>query len=190
MTDDHDPRLPDLRVPGLGRGVRPVRAPRGVRRVDDATRVYRDAERAPSRPAPTDASRLLVGQIMSHPVITLPRGARAGTAAALMDERGFRHLPIVDANDRLVGLVAQSDLFRLARARPAAWAEAEVGEAMTAEVLALTPDQSLNAAAQVLAARHLAGGPVIDPARRPVGFLSARDLLQVLVNRAPLTLWV
>lgn len=190
MSDERDPRLPDLRVPGIGRGVRPVGAPRPTRRIDDATRVYRDAERAPTRPRPTDAGRLLVGQIMSRPVITLPRGARAGTAAALMDERRFRHMPIVDANERLVGLVSQSDLFRLVRARPAEWAEVEVGEVMTAEVVTLTPDQSLHAAAQLLAARHLYGGPVVDPTRRPVGFLSARDLLQVMVNRAPLTLWV
>lgn len=195
MGDGFDPTTDRLRASAAERPVRPVqhveRAPAARPSVapDEAARAYREVERPPGPARATDATHLYVRQIMSHPVLTLPSDASAGDAAALMDDRGFRHVPVVDADGRLAGLVAESDLFRAARRSPA-WQALPLARVMVADVLTLTPDMTLHAAAQRLARRGLAGGPVVDPQRRPVGFLSARDLLAVLVQRAPLTLWV
>jgi CBS domain-containing protein len=48
---------------------------------------------------------------MSTPVITIPPGASLMTAARLLHEHDVRHLPVVDARGRLVGIVARRDLL-------------------------------------------------------------------------------
>lgn len=190
MADPFDPtvdavrRAPAARIPA----VRPTAALRPAAR-DDAARAYREMEKPAGPARPTDAGQVLVRQIMTSPVITLPLDAAAGEAAAVMDERRIRHVPVVGPDGRLAGLVAESDLFRAARAG-SRWAEAPLQSIMVADVLTLAPDDTLHEAARRLSRRGLAGGPVTDPRGRPVGFLSARDLLAVLVQRAPLTLWV
>jgi len=155
----------------------------------DAARAYRQVEEPAAQPRPTDAGSLLVGQIMNHPVLTLPIDATAEAASTLMAERGIRHVPVVASDGRLAGLVVESDLFAAARG-DRQWARRSLQSVMIAEVVTLSPEMSLREAARRLADRGHAGAPVVGPDERPVGFLSARDLLSVLVKRAPLTLWV
>ena len=57
-------------------------------------------------------SEVRVGEIMSRDVVTLPATAGLAEAAELMRDHVFRRLPIVDADGRLVGLVAADDLLR------------------------------------------------------------------------------
>ncbi len=192
MADDFDPTIDAVRRPPAARipAVRPAAAlrPSAAAR-DEAAKAYRQVEKPPGPARPTDASQVLVRQIMTSPVHTLPLGATAGEAAGLMESRRIRHVPIVGPDGRLAGLVAESDLFRIAR-RESGWPTRPLEAVMVADVLTLAPDDTLHAAAGRLSQRGLAGGPVTDPVGRPVGFLSARDLLAVLVQRAPLTLWV
>ncbi|MCB9553745.1 MAG: CBS domain-containing protein [Myxococcales bacterium] len=126
---------------------------------------------------------------MSRPAVTLPLAATAGDAADTMARHGFRHLPVVAPDDRLVGLVAASDLFTAAQRDPD-WRAASIEALMATEVVTLTPEMSLHAAARLLSRRGHGGGPVLDPHHHPIGYLSARDLLAVLITRIPLTLWV
>src|SRR5688572_20147427 len=50
--------------------------------------------------------------VMSSPVLTIRASESVATAMALARSRGFRRLPIVDADGFLVGLVTQSDFLR------------------------------------------------------------------------------
>ncbi len=52
----------------------------------------------------------VVGQIMSRPAITAHADAHIISLIPLFTEHGIHHLPIVDSQDRLVGIVTQSDL--------------------------------------------------------------------------------
>lgn len=188
MADERDPRIDLLRAPPAVRKVGQVTPARPIASADAAAAAYRRVEDPSARP--TDAQHLYVGQIMNTPVVTLPLGATAGEAAELMSEKGFRHLPIVGGAERLAGLVALSDLFRAAQRDPGGWRKQAIEAVMVSEVVSLAPEMSLHEAAKRLSRRGHGGGPVLDPRGRPVGFLSARDLLGVLVTRAPLTLWV
>lgn len=188
MADERDPRIDLLRSPPAVPALRPVASVRPVASASEAAEAYRRVDDPP--PRATDATRLYVAQVMSRPAVTLPLGATAGEAADVMDAHGFRHLPVVGLDARLAGLVALSDLFRAAVAAPSGWRAQAVDDVMVREVVALAPEWSLHDAAQRLSRRGHGGGPVIDPAGVPVGYLSARDLLAVLITRAPLSLWV
>jgi CBS domain-containing membrane protein len=52
-----------------------------------------------------------VGQIMSKPVITARNSAHIVSLIPLFAQHNIHHVPIVDANDKLVGIVTQSDLM-------------------------------------------------------------------------------
>jgi CBS domain-containing protein len=50
---------------------------------------------------------------MSSPVATLLAGASLEAAARLLRQRRVRHLPVVDAAGRLVGMVTRRDLLKV-----------------------------------------------------------------------------
>ncbi|MFD8141538.1 CBS domain-containing protein [Streptomyces sp. NPDC059708] len=53
------------------------------------------------------------GEIMSAPAVTVRAEATAADAARLMTRRGVERLPVVDVEDRLVGIVTRRDLLRM-----------------------------------------------------------------------------
>jgi len=52
-----------------------------------------------------------VGQIMSHPVVTVSPMDTAQTCMALMTERRIRHLPVLDEG-KIIGMVSIGDLVK------------------------------------------------------------------------------
>jgi CBS-domain-containing membrane protein len=50
--------------------------------------------------------------IMTSPVITVRAGTTVQDAAALLAARGFTALPVLDDDDRLIGIVTEADLLR------------------------------------------------------------------------------
>jgi len=52
------------------------------------------------------------GEAMSTPAVTIAPGRLVAEAAAMMLDEGVNRLPVVDADDRLVGLVSRGDLVR------------------------------------------------------------------------------
>jgi len=54
---------------------------------------------------------MTVGEIMITEVNQLPPDATLEQARSLMAEKSIRHIPIVDKNDRLIGLVTQRDIL-------------------------------------------------------------------------------
>jgi len=53
----------------------------------------------------------VVGQIMAAPVYTARDDAHIVELVPLLSEKGLHHIPIVNAENRLVGMVTQSDLI-------------------------------------------------------------------------------
>jgi CBS domain-containing protein len=53
-----------------------------------------------------------VSQIMSSPVVTVTPEERVRRCMELMTEKRIRHLPVVDAGGRLIGMVSIGDLVR------------------------------------------------------------------------------
>lgn len=69
----------------------------------------RPSRRAARAKARADKARGL----MSTPVVTVPAGTPVALAATVMDRQHVTRLPVVDHNDRLVGIVSRSDLLKI-----------------------------------------------------------------------------
>jgi CBS domain-containing protein len=131
--------------------------------------------------------------IMSRDVITVGPGAVVGQAAQLMAEGGFAALPVVDADGRLVGMVAEVDVLRnrvrpdprlhLRRDEPANRSVPAplVGGVMTLAVRSVEASADVADVARIFIHEHVRSVPVLEHGR-PVGIVSRRDLLRGLVR--------
>ncbi len=104
-------------------GALPVVDPDGrVLGIVSETDLVRKEEHQPSGPTPllagfarrgrpAEALGTTAAEFMSTPAITIPPGASLTSAARLLHQRNVRHLPVVDPDGRLVGIVARRDLL-------------------------------------------------------------------------------
>jgi CBS domain-containing protein len=104
----------------------------------------------------------------------------------------IRHLPVVDAAGRLLGIVTDRDL-RHHLFSPAVFpalgmtsidtllAAAQVADLMATDVVTVRPEQSLGEAAQVMLMKKVGSLPVIE-AGRVVGILTETDMLRMIVR--------
>lgn len=85
------------------------------------------------------AAGTTAGEIMSTPVVTIGPGAPLADAARLMHVHGFRSMPVVDPDGRVIGIVARRDLLK-AFLRPDADIRDEILEEIVRDALWLEPD--------------------------------------------------
>jgi CBS domain-containing protein len=57
------------------------------------------------------SGKVTVGEIMSHPLVTIEANARLGEAALLMLEKNIRRL-LVSEKGKIVGIITQKDVLR------------------------------------------------------------------------------
>ena len=119
---------------------------------------------------------MLVGKRMSGKVVTLTSDDYLSTAQSRMWSGKFRRLPVVQ-DERLVGIITDRDLRehlgRLERTR--------ISEAMTENPLTVTPETTLEEAAQTLLKNKIGGLPVIELGKL-VGIITTSDILQAFLD--------
>ncbi|MGW0002803.1 CBS domain-containing protein [Nocardia grenadensis] len=113
--------------------------------------------------------------ILSRPVVTVHPDTPLPEAVALLTGHGFAALPVVDEEDRVVGILSESDAMS-AETRTAA-----VETAMTVPVEVVGPTTDAAAVAASTLEHHVRSLPVVE-AGILVGMVSRRDLLRALVS--------
>ncbi len=131
-------------------------------------------------------SAMRVRDLMTPTVYSLTPKDDLYAAQNLMDEHNVRHLPVVDAEMELVGLVTTRDLLRAASPRdddlPIEMRQARmhgesVAEWMTEEVATVQPDDDLAEAAEVLLENKFGCLPVVEGSRL-TGILTEADFVR------------
>lgn len=114
-----------------------------------------------------------------------------GDAAATMVEGGFRHLPVVDVDGRLVGMLSERDLRTRLGTEVARFPDAaldllseEVERTMRPDPMTIASDATLRDALEILADERIGALPVVD-GERLVGIVSYVDLLGYLRSELP-----
>ena len=133
---------------------------------------------------------LLVRDVMTTAVTTLDRNATLRAADDIMRLGRIRHLPIVDADGKLVGIVSQRDLFHSgllralgyrAHAKEQALELLVLKEAMKTDVIAVTPDAPLAQAARIMLDRKI-GCLVVVEGTFIRGIITESDLVKLAVK--------
>jgi CBS domain-containing protein len=131
-----------------------------------------------------------VADVMTRKIVTLSEQDVLNTAEYGMHRMRFRHLPVVDGNGRLLGILSHSDLLHAASS-PLSDKEAERNElilqqpvqrVMQREVLTIQPGDSLIQAGKVLWESKIGCLPVVDAEGALVGMLTKSDFIRVALQ--------
>ena len=145
-----------------------------------------------------------VGSVMTTDVVRTTHHTPFKEVARLLAAHRISGLPVIDEDDKVVGVLSETDLMmhqattpdpyepkhraRLAALAPGAKRRATKGKAHTAGELMTRPpvtvhaDDTIVQAARVMAQRHVERLPVLDEEDRLVGIVTRRDLLQVFLR--------
>lgn len=174
------PNEPDAR----GAGAPPeARAP--AEKFAAEVQAYQTVERVQREVGPVQVAE----QIMTAPVVSLLPEAPILVLRPLFDEKNIGLVPLINQENQLVGVVTKGDLTRQ-RVRFTDLAPRAVSTIANANVLTATTQTNIRELARVLLAQDIRGLPIVDDQRNVVGIVTRGDILQALVNYAPLELWL
>ncbi len=135
---------------------------------------------------------MLVGDLMTRELVTLGQDETLTIADRIMNLGRIRHMPVVDGEGRVVGLISQRDLFRGALARAIGFSRdtrqkildaVTVAEVMTTELHLARADMSIAEAAKTMFLHKIGCLPVTDSDGKLIGILTESDFVQY-VGRA------
>ncbi|PSJ41485.1 CBS domain-containing protein [Zobellella taiwanensis] len=131
-----------------------------------------------------------VQDIMTRRIATVQQDDRLALVRDIFDQAPFRHLLVVDDEDRLCGVITHADMYRALSPYLATDAELErdretlqrrAHQVMSRDPVTIAADASLAAAASLMLERNISCLPVVDR-QQLLGVLSWKDLLCALMK--------
>lgn len=123
---------------------------------------------------------MLVHDHMTPRPITLRIDADYKSALKVMEQHAIHHLPVLDASDRLVGIVAERDLMFAALRYLGS--SVDVERVMHRKVVTATPGMTVAVAASLMVTHAIGGLPVVDDDGSVVGVITETDIFKAFVQ--------
>jgi PAS domain S-box-containing protein len=129
---------------------------------------------------------LTMQEVMISPVISLPESALTDLFSTinLLQQHRIRHLPVLDDQDRILGIVTNESLRQISR--PVDLLRLRlVSEVMQGDVICAAPDVSMLAIVKLMANHKVSSvmivqnhGSPVEPIQIPLGIITERDVVQ------------
>ncbi len=144
-----------------------------------------------------------VGEVMTSEVVQAHPDTSFKELARLLTSHRISGLPVVDDDDKVMGVVSQTDLTRRQATRgrsrsgrgrvlralrrvghvhPTAPPALTAGGLMSSPAVTVHPEQRVVDAARIMERRHIDRLPVVDEEDRLIGITTRRDLLRVFLR--------
>jgi len=132
---------------------------------------------------------MLVGDVMSRNVVTIPSHTSLSDARRIMDVHKFRRLPVVEV-DKLVGIITKDALDRTGPSQLTTFSVHElsyllnritVDKVMRKEVVTVTPDTTVEKAVALAQAKKV-GALVVLQDHKIVGIVTTNDFFYKVLN--------
>jgi CBS domain-containing protein len=120
---------------------------------------------------------MTVQEIMSQPVVTCRPETTLAAAAQLMRAADYGTLPVVDTQDRLVGIVTDRDVCLALAGSARNPAHIAVHEVMTRTVVTALATDSIHHALSTMKGARVRRLPVLDVSGRLDGLISTEDIV-------------
>ncbi|MFE7708641.1 CBS domain-containing protein [Streptomyces sp. NPDC057486] len=135
---------------------------------------------------------ITVGDLMTDEVVSVVSANSFKDVAKLLAEHNISGLPVLDSEDRVVGVISESDLLvRQTGTEPATGTSPEgagrpvattAGEVMSSPAVTVLADETVSGAARLMKRRGLERLPVVDEEGRLIGIVTRRDLLGLFLR--------
>lgn len=135
---------------------------------------------------------MFINDSMERLVVTVRKEDSILDAQKKMKENGIRHLPVVDPQNRLIGIVTDRDIRS---ALPSIFSDPEimadekkklpsikVEKIMTTDVVTVSPMDTLPDALLLMEKTPVGAFPVVNGDGVLIGILSVRDLMRAFIN--------
>ena len=138
-----------------------------------------------------DLKQIRLKEVMKSPVITASIDDPFSKVEEKFRMKGIRHLPVVDAANRVVGLVTQRDLYRIASPRitddgyvyePGFLNNFILRYVMTRDPATLYADDRLATAIEMMARQKYGCIPVVDSQGKIAGIVTETDILKIVAR--------
>ncbi|MFI0817634.1 CBS domain-containing protein [Streptomyces sp. NPDC021098] len=115
-----------------------------------------------------------IGNVMTDDVVRVGHGASSEEIGALLERHRIGGLPVVDEDDKVVGVITGTDLMT-DEAAPAR-------QLMSRPAVTVRPQDSIVDAARSMDRHGVERLPVVDEEDRLIGIVTRRDLLRVFLR--------
>jgi CBS domain-containing protein len=135
-------------------------------------------------------AKLLVRDLMTKDAFSVRRDVSLSAVRDLMDDKNIRHVPVVDEEGQVVGLVSQRDRLRSASApvtdmplttQSEIMHQVKVADMMTRDVETVDADPPIAIAAQIMLENKYGCLPVVEE-NRLIGILTEADFVRHLAE--------
>lgn len=106
-------------------------------------------------------------------------------AVARMATANVRHLPVIDGERRVVGILSDRDIQPAAVSDPRLMESLRVAAVMSRDVLTLEEDAPLSLVLAAFTNWRMSAMPIVDKQERLVGIISYVDVVRALSTRGP-----
>ena len=135
---------------------------------------------------------MFVSRSMTRKVITVEPDDGIFKAQELMAANKIRHLPVIESDGRLIGIVTDRDIrsalpYKFFKEAPSEeekknFAELKIKNIMTQNPITISPTYTLQDALLVIQDARVGALPVVDENGILSGIISVRDLLRAFIN--------
>jgi CBS domain-containing protein len=121
-----------------------------------------------------------VGNIMRREVVWVTPGTTIAEASQLMLDKGVRSLVVCNEEERVVGIVTDTDIISRAIGKCNLF-ETTVEKIMTKDPVTTHPDADVLEIVKVMGERRFRRMPVIDEEKKLIGIISIGDIAPQLM---------
>lgn len=162
--------------------------------VDNVTRKRQQAYSSVDRLS-RSPSVLVAGKIMTSPVVTLQLNHTLQDALNCFKDNHFQHIPVMDHNAQLAGIISERDLFRVLSGMSVTYQQKEVfsltdrvQELMISDVLTADVNTDVRHIAHTFIEKGIGSMPIMNGAQLQ-GIITNSDLLNAVMSHYSLEIW-
>ncbi|MGA8178990.1 MAG: CBS domain-containing protein [Desulfobacterales bacterium] len=132
---------------------------------------------------------MFISKVMTRNVVTIDKSADISAAQEKMAEHHIRHLPVVEENNLLIGIVTDRDIrsalpsSRLTQKdNMEKITSSKINGIMTKNPVSISPLDTIQDALILLQKKRFGSLPVVDHQGKLIGIITTRDLFREFIN--------
>jgi len=135
---------------------------------------------------------ILLKEVMTKDPVTLNIDESFCRVAEIFMEKDIRHLPIVNSQGLILGIISQRDLNRIASPKkgprgeylynPEELTKYILRQHVIQRIFSLSPEDTLEKAVEIMAENKLGCMPIVDSGGKVIGIVTVTDLLKLFLK--------